>query len=207
MTKLSLPERAIFLEGVKYIIHGLVHGNPWIKINPSFKKIVADELKNENVLCEDGFVSWIPNSLSLGESEYFGFGKMPFFKRINFLSHFIYYYLFSNSNRWDPEIFERIREMGSLEDLIEVRNFLFEGYPNEPGGMNDLMKNKNSGTIDNPEGDVPLIIRRYIYEAKTSINYAKENDLKELHIVVGCAHELPLEYLLKSREVLEKYFL
>jgi len=69
------------------------------------------------------------------------------------------------------------------------------------------MRKKNSGTLENPKGEIPLRVKRYIHEAKTSMNYAKENNLKELHIVVGCAHERTLEYLLKSREVLEKYSL
>ena len=202
-----LPGRKILLDGTIYLVHGLVHGNPWIKINPSFKKLVATELKNENVLCEDGFVSWIPNSVSMRETEYFSFGKMPPLKKIRFLSHFLYDYLISRFKKDNLNILEKIRNINSLEDLIEVRNFLFAGYHSEPEGMNDLMKKNNSGTIDNPRGKVPLIIRRYIYEAKTSINYVKENDLKELHIVVGCAHELPLEYLLNNKKVLDIYSL
>lgn len=207
MTKSSLPERTIFSEGTKYVVHGLVHGNPWIKINPSFKKIVACELSDENVICEDGFILWVPNAISMGESEYFRFGKMFFFERIRFLSHFVYDYMVSKSKKDNLEIFKQIRKMNSLEDLIEIRNSLFENYPDEPEGMNALIRTKNSGTIDNPKGNIPLIIRRYIYEAKTSINYTQENNLSELHIVVGCAHELPLEYLLKNRDVLGKYSL
>lgn len=207
MAKLSLPWRTVFSEGTKYVIHGLVHGNPWIKINPSFKRIITCELSHENVLCEDGFISWIPNAISMNESEYFGFGKMPFLKRIKFLGCFFYDYAVSKSKKDNSKILERIRKMNSLEDLIEIKNSLFENYTGEPEGMNTLIRNKNSGTIDDPKGNIPLVVRRHIYESKTSINYAQENNLSELHIVVGCAHELPLEYLLKNREVLKKYSL
>lgn len=31
------------------------------------------------------------------------------------------------------------------------------------------------------------------------------NNLNELHIVVGCAHELPLEYLLKNQKLLNRF--
>lgn len=207
MTKSSLPERTIFLDGTKYFIHGLVHGNPWVKINPSFKKSIARELEKEIVICEDGFISWIPNATSMRESEYFEFGKMSFLKRMQFLSHFFCDYLVSKSKKDNSKILEKIRNMKSLEDLVEIRNFLFKNYSNEPEGINTLMRNKNSGTIENPKGNIPLIVRRYIYEAKTSVNYAEENNLDELHIVVGCAHELPLEYLLKNKEILERYSL
>ena len=207
MPKSSLPERTVFLKGTKYFIHGLVHGNPWVNIDSSFKKSVAQELEREIVLCEDGFISWIPHAISMKESEYFGFGKMSFLKRICFLSNFVYDYVRSKSKKEDSEIFEQIRKMNSLEDLVEIRSFLFENYPDEPEGMNNLMRDKNSGTIENPKGNIPLIVRRYIYEAKTSVNYAEKRNLGELHIVVGCAHELPLEYLLKNKEILERYSL
>lgn len=202
-----LPGRKVLVDGTIYFIHGLVHGNPWIKIDPLFKKKVAQELRKKTVLCEDGFVSWIPNSVSMGETEYFGFGKMPTFNKINFLKYFFYDYFLSIGKKDEPEIFHKIRKMNSLEDLIQIRGDLFKNYLEEPCGMNTLMSKKNSGTISNPDGDIPLLVRRYIYESKTSLDYAKKNDLDELHIVVGCAHELPLEYLLKNRGVLEKYSL
>jgi hypothetical protein len=70
-------------------------------------------------------------------------------------------------------------------------------FSSEPLGMNFLLA-KLGGTIDEPRGEFPLRIRGYIYEAKEAVNYAKINGLKELHIVVGCTHELPLEYFLKN---------
>lgn len=202
-----LPGRKVLVDRTIYFLHGLIHGNPWIKIDPSFRNMVSYELKDKEVLCEDGFISWIPHATSMKESEYFRFGKMSFLKRIRFLGNFFYDYISSKFNKEDPEIFERIRKMNSLEDLTEIRNLLFEGYSDEPEGINTLMRNKDSGTIENPQGNIPLIVRRYIYEAKTSINYAEERDLEELHIIVGCAHELPLEYLLKNRGILERYSL
>ena len=202
-----LPGRKVLVDGTVYFIHGLVHGNPWININPLFKKSVAQKLEKETVLCEDGFVSWIPNSVSMGETEYFSFGKMSSLKRMLFLSHFFYDYLISKSKKDNSKILEKIRNMNSLEDLVEIRNFLFENYLDEPEGINTLMRNKNCGTIENPKGNIPLIVRRYIYEAKISADYAEKNNLGELHIVVGCAHELPLEYLLENKSILERYSL
>jgi len=202
-----LPGKKVLVDGTSYFIHGLVHGNLWIRINPLFKKSVAQELKKENVLCEDGFVSWIPNSVSMGETEYFSFGKMSTWDKINFLKYFLYDYFFSIRKKDESEIFHKIRGMDSLEDLIEIRKDLFKNYLEEPYGINTVMRNKNSGAIDNPKGNIPLLVRRYIYESKTSLDYAEKNHLNELHIVVGCAHELPLEYLLKNKGVLEKYSL
>jgi hypothetical protein len=202
-----LPGKKVLADGTIYFIHGLVHGNPWININPLFKKNVAQKLEKETVLCEDGFVSWIPHSVSMGETEYFSFGKMSSLKRMLFLSRFFYDYLVSKSKKDNSIILEKIRDMNSLEDLVGIRNFLFENYLDEPEGINTLMRNKNSGTVENPKGNIPLIVRRYIYEAKTSVDYAEKNNLGELHIVVGCAHELPLEYLLKNKSILERYSL
>ena len=73
--------------------------------------------------------------------------------------------------------------------------------------MNTLMERTNSGTIDSPKGNIPLRIKRYIYESLFAVNYAKKNKLDELHLVVGCAHERALEYLLSHKEILEKYSL
>lgn len=207
MENTPLPGRNVLVNGVEYFIHGLVHGNPWIKINPSFKEVVAEKLKHVNVLCEDGFVSWIPNSVSMEESEYFGFGKMSFQERVLFLSSFICKYLFSLNEHEDSEIIHKIRKMSSLDDLIEIRKNLFVSYPKEPFGINALMSGANSGAIDNPQGSIPLRVRRYIYEAKTSLRYAEEKKLDRLHLVVGCAHELPLEYLLSNKEILDRYSL
>ena len=115
-----LPGRKVLVDRTTCFIHGLVHGNPWIKINPLFKKSVAQKLEKETVLCEDGFVSWIPNSVSMGETEYFGFGKMPTLNKINFLKHFFYDYFFSIGKNDEPEIFHKIRRMNSIEDLIQI---------------------------------------------------------------------------------------
>jgi hypothetical protein len=49
---------------------------------------------------------------------------------------------------------------------------------------------------------MPLIIKRYIYEALRSIEFANQNNVSELHIIVGCTHERPLEYLLSNRKIL-----
>ena len=92
-----------------------------------------------------------------------------------------------------------------MKDLKEVREELFKTYLPEPEGMNFLLSKINAGTIDNLKGEPPLRIKRYIYEAKEAIKYSKTNNISNLYLVVGCAHELPLEYLLKNKDLLDKF--
>lgn len=70
--------------------------------------------------------------------------------------------------------------------------------------MNSLLSRLGKGTLENPQGELPLRIRRYVYEAKESMRYVWDNRAPELHIVVGCAHELPLEYFLKNPKLLNR---
>jgi hypothetical protein len=60
-----------------------------------------------------------------------------------------------------------------------------------------------AGTINNPIGELPFVIKRYKYEAKKILEYSKECSPEELHVVVGCRHERPLEYLLSNSSILD----
>lgn len=202
-----MPERIVSVDETNYYIHGLVHGSISIKLNPLFKDEVNKQLKGFNIICEDGFASWIPKSKSMNEIEYFNLNNFSFFDITRFWGSFVYSYLSQPKRKQEPNIISKVRKMTSIEDLNEIRNDLFKNYYPEPEGMNIIMKKANCGTINHPEGNIPLRIKRYIYEAKTALNYAYKNNLRELHIIVGCAHELPLEYLLQEKSLLDKYSL
>ncbi|MBU2615957.1 MAG: hypothetical protein KKC19_02530 [Nanoarchaeota archaeon] len=88
-----LPGKKVFVGRTLYFIHGLVHGNPWIEINPSFKKEIKEQLLGHNILCEDGFAEWIPHAVSLDEAGYFSFQRLPFFDNIYFLGSIVYSHL------------------------------------------------------------------------------------------------------------------
>ncbi len=204
---LILPERRIFINGTTYRIHGLVHDNPWIKISSLFKQKVSQQLNNYPVLCEDGFTSWIPNAVSMDEASYFNLEKLSFFNTIHCLGSLAYFNLFEKSKRPKTSIISKVEGMNTIKDLVAIRNQLFQGYSSEPEGMNSLMENTDSGTIDLPTKGVPLRVKRYIYESLFAVDYVQKKELKEVHLVVGCAHERPLEYLLSHKEVLDKYSL
>ena len=207
MKNTFLTERKILVDGTVQYIHGLVHGNPWVSINPLFKEEVTQQLEGYSVLCEDGFISWISNAVSMREVQYFNLETLSLSKRISFFVNFLSYNLFYAHREPESKIVAEVKRMKSVKDLTKVKEQLFETYLSEPEGMNSLMMKANSGTIDSPSGNIPLRVRRYIYEAKCALDYAKKNDLKELHLVVGCAHELPLEYLLSHKEILDNYTL
>jgi len=199
----SLAGKRADLDGTSYFIHGLVHDNPLISISWEFKEKVNEMLKGSNVICEDGFIEYIKNAVSFDEAKYFGFDKISFSGYLASFKGLIYNKFILKSHK--TEIMNQAREMKTLEDLESVRNELFKGYSSEPEGMNKLLMNHNCGALENPKNEIPLRIRRYIYEAKQSLDYAHKNKLNELHIVVGLAHELPLEYLLNNKEILDKY--
>ncbi len=205
MKNTVFPSREVILDGTKYYIHGLVHGTAFTNLSPLLKKEINSHLKGYNIICEDGFSPWIEGSQSMGEIAYFGLNK------ISFTDFFRFWFsmLPSNSEKLerDKEIVFNIQRMNSIEDLNEIRDRLFKEYLPEPEGMNYILKRHECGTLSSPKGKIPLKIRRYIYEAKFSLDYANKNNLKDLHIVVGCAHERPLEYLLKNSFILDNYTL
>lgn len=194
----SLPGKKVVSENTSYFIHGIVHGSPYISIPLNFKKQINNEFKDHYVICEDGFKDWIENSASFNEISYFGLNKRSFLKCFKNILSFGYSRIKQKKSQK-----KQIKEMNSLEDLINIRDELFKKYSSEPEGMNYLMYKSNKGSLENPRGELPFIIKRYVYEAKKSIEYSKKNNIRNLHIVVGCAHELPLEYLLKNRNILK----
>ena len=143
----------------------------------------------------------------MDEAEYFNMNKLSLLGIARFCWQVGYSYLSQRTKKLEPEIVSKVKRMTSIEDLVGIRKDLFKKYHPEPEGMNLLMEEKNSGTIDSPKGYIPLCVRRYIYESKVALNYAQKNNLNELHIVVGCAHEFPLEYLLSHKNILDKYSL
>jgi hypothetical protein len=141
----------------------------------------------------------------MNEIEYFKLNKISFIDFSNLWLSFISSKIFKPKE--EPEIVSKVKRMNSIKDMNEIREELFKGYYSEPEGMNLTLEKTGCGTISSPKGDIPLKIRRYIYEAKFSLDYANRNNFKDLHIVVGCAHERPLEYLLKNLDILDKYIL
>ncbi len=203
---ISLPERKIELGGTSYYIHGLVHGNPWVNVNPLFKKEINEQLQGDNVICEDGVSSWIPHAISMDEAGYFNIPKLSFFNTLRCMGSLAYFHLFEKMKP-KSDIISKIENMKTIEELISIRDELFKNYLHEPEGMNTLMGKTNNGTIDAPTKGIPLRVKRYIYESLFAVDYAQKNELDELHLVVGCAHERPLEYLLGNKSILDKYSL
>ena len=71
--------------------------------------------------------------------------------------------------------------------------------------MDSFFYIENNGSLKRPKrkDKVPLLIKRYILEARDIISLT--NDEKEVNVVVGLSHEKPLEYLIKNNEILEVY--
>ena len=195
-----LVGKKIDLDRTSYFVHGLVHDNPLISISREFKEKINEKFEGYHVICEDGFSEWIRNAVSFNETEHFGFNKLSFSENLFFLKGFLYNKFILKPHK--TELMKKVREMRTIEDFYSIREELFRGYSSEPEGMNRLLSEYNCGTLENPQGKIPLRIRRYLYEAKKSLDYANKNKLNELHILVGCAHELPLEYLLKNQNLL-----
>jgi hypothetical protein len=194
-----LPGKRIDIGGTLYFIHGIVHDTPLVSIPQSFKRVINEKFRGYNVICEDGFTEWIENAISFDEISHFKFDKISFFDILRTLFA-VNYIRFTKKK---PPIAQKVQEMRSLEDFNSIREELFRDYQSEPAGMNSLISRLGKGTLENPQGELPLRIKRYAYEAKQSLNHSRNNQLRELHIVVGCAHELPLEYLLKNRKLLD----
>ena len=202
MERYPLPGRRINVVDTSYIVHGLVHDNPFISISPEFKKIINESFRGYSVICEDGFTDWIDNSVSFWEIKYFGLDKINFFEVIKILLAMGYAKFIPKRK---SSILQQVQEMKSFENLENIRENLFRTYLPEPQGMNSLLARLGSGTLENPKEELPLRIKRYLYEAKKSVEYTKSNNIDELHIVVGCAHELPLEYLLQNQRLLDRF--
>ncbi len=188
------------MDGKAFFIHGLIHDSPLVSISREFKGTVNEKLENLEVICEDGFAYWIKNAVSFEEIKHFGLNKtsMPGVV-INLVKQMYYTFILRNKKREYIDKFESVR---TIDDLKLLREGLFKNYLPEPEGMNQLISKSNGGSLSSPRGEFPLRVRRYIYEAQESIRYARSRDINELHIAVGCAHELPLEYFLSNPSVL-----
>jgi len=194
-----IPGRRVNLEGISFFIHGVVHENPLILISNKFKRGLANKFEEYSTICEDGIASWIPNAKSFNEIKQFGLDKLAFSDYIHFFKGYFYNRFIAKTHK--SSLATKVRLLRNVEDLMPLREELINSYSPEPQGMNYLISRNCGGTLENPKGEISLRVKRYIHEAKTSMNYAKENNLKELHIVVGCAHELPLEYLLPKIKI------
>jgi len=197
-----LPGREVASNGKTYFIHGLVHDNPLVSINPCFKQYITKQLENHEIICEDGFISWFNNAHSFNEAQHFGFNKLKFSDFFTSLCDSIIHKL---SGEKEDELTQKVRGLRNIGELLEVRASLFKNYLPEPLGMNSYLYVQGKGTIHGNKGRLPLRLERYFYEAKEAISYSEKNNLEQLHIVIGCAHELPLEYLLQNRSLLERY--
>jgi len=185
---------------ITYFIHGLIHDNPLIKLNEKFKEEVRNKLEGYYVVCEDNFTEWIPNAISFSEIDKLNL-KPTFHSFIRDIIKFTYLKCFKKT----PSILIEASNIETIDQFIEFKRNLFKQYFFEPFGMNSLFYLENSGTIDNPKEEPPTFIKRIILETNETIRHVNEGNLNEIHIVVGCAHERPLEYLLKNQHILEKY--
>ena len=194
-----IPGRKIDCEGISFFIHGVVHENPLILISSEFKRDLASKFEGYSTICEDGIASWIPNAKSFNEIKQFGWDKLTFSDYILFFKGYFYNRFIAKTHK--SSLATKVRSLRNVGDLMPLREELINSYYPEPQGMNYLISGSCGGTLENPKGELPLRVKRYIYESENSLNYARENNLDELHIVVGCAHELPLEYILPKIEI------
>ena len=198
-----LQGKVVDLNGAFFFVHGIVHENPLVSISEEFKEELNIIFRGYSVICEDGISSWIKGSKSFNEAHYFNFDNITLSGYFHFLKGFIH----NKFTKKTPEtpLAKMVKGLRKVEDLSSIRKYLFKNYLEEPEGMNLLMSKNNSGSIDAPKGEIPLRIKRYVYETKKAMEYAKDNSLEELHIIVGCAHERPLEYLLKNNRLLDRF--
>jgi hypothetical protein len=194
--------REIIFENVKFNIYGLIHSNPIIILNPEFGKDVEQKLGDKDIICEDGFCDWLKNAQSFKEKKNLNL-KNNLSEKISSLTIAIV-----NKISHEYTKIETIASnVKSIDDYMLLRPLLFRNYFGEPLGMNSELyihnPNADNCTLENSINlVVPNYLKRIIYEAKESIRYAKENNFKELNIIVGCAHERPLEYLLQNPKIL-----
>jgi len=196
-----LPSKKVNIGGITYIIYGLLHDHPLISLSKEFKNAINEELKGHNVICEDGFVDWISNSISFNELKHLNLNKFSFFNLIKTLKGYLYNKYIIKSHK--TNFAKQVQRIKTIDDFLIIRKELLKSYSKEPEGMNFLLLENNNGTLDNSNGKLPLRVRRYLFEASESMRYAISSQLKELIIVVGCAHELPLEYLLSNPDIVK----
>jgi hypothetical protein len=173
-----------------------------VRLSAQFKKSVNDSLDGLAVICEDGIAEWLVGARSFGEGEYFRFDRPSFASTWAGLKRYLYNRFLLKYHR--SELARNVRRMSSIQDLVLIRAELFRTYAPEPEGMNALLSLSGSGTIEDLQGQPCLRIRRCAYEAREAERFAAQHCIRELHIVVGCAHELPVEYFLTHPRVLDR---
>lgn len=184
-----LPGRVVEFNGCKIYIHGIVHDDFQNKLSDEYKNKIRSITSEWDVLCEDGFAyDFLPSAIPFGEIEALGINRpmnmffhLPLFI-FNYFSHKIISTSSSSLNTMT---------ITTIADLRETRKILFSSYLPEPLGMSAIR-------YINPKS---IRLKRYVYEAQRGIEYLRKENLNQLHLLVGCAHELPLEYLLKQEFV------
>ncbi|MFH1916750.1 MAG: hypothetical protein ABIJ21_05780 [Nanoarchaeota archaeon] len=182
-----LPGRIVIKGGIKYYIHGVVHDSPYVSIGDDFKGMVALQLQGYEVICEDGFLQWLSNAHSFNEARSLGI-------RPSILAGLK---LMLKEKKPQNKLHAIVTDLSDISGLLGVRKELFKSYLPEPLGMRSSRYLKGS-RIDGGHFSLEGLSRRYAFEAKEAQEYAKENTIPELHILVGCAHELALEYLISQ---------
>jgi hypothetical protein len=198
-----LPGKKIVSGNIEFFIHGLPHNTHFFNISQDFKSLINEKLLGLNTVCEDGFYEWIPDAVSFREIEYFNLNQVNYFETLKAMILMPFYRL--NNKVSKNHLIEKVKNIRTIEDLIRIRELLFKGYLPEPLELNAAFYLAGSGTLDKPIKDIPFVVRRYAYEAGKAIEYAENSNLRELHIVVGCRHERPLEYLITHHNILESY--
>lgn len=183
-----LPGRLVSTHGVKYFIHGIAHPAPGNPASEEYKEALRKATTGWVLLCEDGFKDdFFPEAAIFGEAQAFALHKpAAVFRTLPRLLTFSASILYNKLTGKQPLI--HLNEIKTIDDLRKTRLHLFKGYLPEPLGMSALLYAYHTS----------LRARRYVFEAEQAMKWALENKPAELHLIVGCAHELPLEYLLKN---------
>lgn len=190
-----LPGRVVNTAGVTYFIHGIIHRTPRKALKREYKEALRGAIAGWSILCEDGLEQGIfPEADIFGEWEALGLHRIPYL--VSFSSKMILLGVTTIIDRLKKENPRMgFIEIETIDDLRDVRIELFRSYLPEPLGMNSLLYMYPSSTR----------VKRYVFEAEKAIRYAHERGLRELHIIVGCDHELPLEYLLTHQEKIQDF--
>ncbi len=210
-----LPGSIAIKNEMKYFIHGTVHSSPICRIDSLFEKDIENGLKECIVIAEDGFVNTKNKFISFDEKNRLGLRHKNQLSSLKYVSSFLFSQplhskLFKQDvKNYKQDIFEKASKMKSADQLADIRNDIFREYLPEPLSLNSFFYLADLGTIDNPkETDIfklPNFIKRCIYEAKFCLDFTQKTKTPEIHVLVGCAHEKPLKYLITHSEILERY--
>ena len=186
----NLPGSTVKSYKTIYYIHGLIHDAPGFNVREELKENMRRSLEDCTVICEDGFSDWIPNSYSFREAEYFAGRKVKKHKTMKSIG---------------IGLVEEAERITCMEELLDFRKKVFKHYFPEPLGMNAFLYLNNKGVISERLDEMPFLLQRYFYEASEAERLSTQLGLEELHVVVGCRHEKPLQYLLGNQYLLEMH--